>query len=356
MDPARVDEVEAGGVVELRSKRHSPGLRSALGVHDPDTLVRVARSLEATSPGSTIAWGFALAAWEMGLDLTRSPHLTRTTYDGSRTPEASARAAADRSLLLVTSSFDKRRRKGWIGGARTAMIWRVRSLGIGRFLRGLRSARNWFAERQLDVTNEKLPIGPARFRKVPFPLPSSTQRRATLLATWMPCPCSRLRWGTVRSVDRVIWATRASASVCRGEVSTTLQASSSFPSALRPGEAATRVFAARLRRTTTCRSKASRADFKVFADGRVVAVALEVAPRAPQTLEADVRGAARLELRVETRQWRGCHSIWLDPEVSSAVDPGSSTMLVDCLKRVQIEVPKDQVPARRCIATVVSPG
>lgn len=102
---------------------------------------------------------------------------------------------------------------------------------------------------------------------------------------------------------------------------------------------------------------ASHADFSVLADGRLVAtVAHIVAGQAPHALRADITGAQRLELVVQTSRWEHCHAVWLDPLVDeAAVDVAASTLL-DCLGRAEIMLPSLAPHAERCIATVVSPG
>lgn len=100
----------------------------------------------------------------------------------------------------------------------------------------------------------------------------------------------------------------------------------------------------------------SYADFEVFADGVRVAQAYHVAAGAPpRPLQADLRGARTLELVASTTRFSWAHAVWLDPVLDTApVTP--EPRLADCLGRVQIHVPAQPIVARRCIATVVSPG
>lgn len=99
----------------------------------------------------------------------------------------------------------------------------------------------------------------------------------------------------------------------------------------------------------------SHADFEVRADGRVVAGAYRVTPGAPRTIEADVSGARTLELCVSTTRWEWCHAVWLDPVLDTA-PAHAGRVLTDCLQRAEIHLPPAPLAARRCIATVVSPG
>ncbi|HEX3527303.1 MAG TPA: NPCBM/NEW2 domain-containing protein [Thermoanaerobaculia bacterium] len=99
----------------------------------------------------------------------------------------------------------------------------------------------------------------------------------------------------------------------------------------------------------------SHADFFVRADGRVVAAAPYVlAGTGSRELVADVAGAHRLELSVETSRWEHSHAVWLEPHLDMAPLP-QQQKLADCLGRAEIDLVA--VPsAERCIGTVVSPG
>jgi hypothetical protein len=101
---------------------------------------------------------------------------------------------------------------------------------------------------------------------------------------------------------------------------------------------------------------ASHADFVVLVDGRPVAVEPYVrAGDPPRTLVTDISGAEQIELIVRTTRWEYCHAVWLNPTVSEAPVETPRT-LVDPLGRVEITLPLSSPSARRCIATVVSPG
>jgi predicted O-methyltransferase YrrM len=101
----------------------------------------------------------------------------------------------------------------------------------------------------------------------------------------------------------------------------------------------------------------SYADFVVAADGRHVAAAPRVAAgEPPRPLNVSVAGAHRLELLVSTSRWHNSHAVWLDPLLGGGDAGGPRRSLTDCLARVDIELPTPAPRARRCVATVVSPG
>jgi predicted O-methyltransferase YrrM len=101
----------------------------------------------------------------------------------------------------------------------------------------------------------------------------------------------------------------------------------------------------------------SHADFIVMVDGIQAAAATYVqAGNPPTQVTANVTGAQLLELVVQTSHWECCHALWLNPSLeSSAIEPAPS-IFVDCLRRAEITLPVATSRARRCIATVVSPG
>jgi predicted O-methyltransferase YrrM len=102
---------------------------------------------------------------------------------------------------------------------------------------------------------------------------------------------------------------------------------------------------------------ASHADFVVEADGRTVAASRRVtAGEPPRLLDASVAGASRLELSVSTARWRHSHAVWLDPQLGGESVSAPRAFLPDCLARVSVELPADAPRAKRCVATVVSPG
>jgi hypothetical protein len=100
----------------------------------------------------------------------------------------------------------------------------------------------------------------------------------------------------------------------------------------------------------------SFADFTVMADGLVIAVMPNIAAGdPPREIIADVSGASRLALVVETDHWEYCHSLWLDPEVTVEANQ-KQQVLIDALARAEIYLNAKELRAERCIATVVSPG
>lgn len=104
----------------------------------------------------------------------------------------------------------------------------------------------------------------------------------------------------------------------------------------------------------------THADFVVEADGRTVAEARRVtAGEPPRPLDVSVAGASRLELSVSTARWHHSHAVWLDPQLGGGevVSRAPRACMPDCLARVEIELPAAPAPrAKRCVATVVSPG
>jgi hypothetical protein len=101
----------------------------------------------------------------------------------------------------------------------------------------------------------------------------------------------------------------------------------------------------------------SSALFMILGDGRVLAMDRNVATgQAPMKLHADVRGVRRLELVTWTRHWEYCHTVWLDPRLDREAARPAPVFLADCLARTRMQVPHTPHQARRCIATVVSPG
>ena len=101
----------------------------------------------------------------------------------------------------------------------------------------------------------------------------------------------------------------------------------------------------------------SHADFSVWLDGRRVEYVPRVgAGEAPRDVAIDVTDGRRLELKVETRRWPYCHAVWLEPRLGHEPMKATRRTLVDCLQRVEMTLPSEIPRAKRCIATVVSPG
>lgn len=102
---------------------------------------------------------------------------------------------------------------------------------------------------------------------------------------------------------------------------------------------------------------ASRASFRILADGHLVALHCGLlAGSPPQALQAHIAGCRRLELITETDRWAYCHSLWLSPVLSRSSVDATGTILTDCLKRVQVQMPPAPLQSQTCIATVVTPG
>ncbi len=101
--------------------------------------------------------------------------------------------------------------------------------------------------------------------------------------------------------------------------------------------------------------KGSAADFVVVADGRVAGVAPQVrAGDPPRELSLKIDGCRELELVTQTTQWSFCHSVWLDPYLSTASE--ASDNWTDALRRVQVQRPQRPPRATHCVATIVSAG
>lgn len=98
----------------------------------------------------------------------------------------------------------------------------------------------------------------------------------------------------------------------------------------------------------------TRGDFIVLADDRVVAIAPAVADGEVRTIDAPIDGARLLTLRTETRHHDFCHSVWIDPIVST--DPASPHDVRDPLQRARIRPPQLRPRAKNCIVTVASSG
>jgi hypothetical protein len=101
----------------------------------------------------------------------------------------------------------------------------------------------------------------------------------------------------------------------------------------------------------------SCADFRVLADGREVASECEVrAGQPPRELNLALGGVRRLSLIVDTNRWERCHSVWLDPELTSDSESGHPKKMIDCLRRAELAVPTELRLVENCIVTVASAG
>ncbi|MBP8251563.1 MAG: NPCBM/NEW2 domain-containing protein, partial [Herpetosiphon sp.] len=101
----------------------------------------------------------------------------------------------------------------------------------------------------------------------------------------------------------------------------------------------------------------SSADFFVLGDGRELAKATFVRPHEPpRQLTANIAGIKQLELVVRSQRWEYAHAVWLDPHVSEDELQTPAQPFVDCLARAEICLPATPLKAKRCIATIVSPG
>jgi predicted O-methyltransferase YrrM len=347
LDPSRVAGVDAGGVVPnlVRADVHAelaPRWLAAV-----DTLVGVARR-DGEIPWVTIAWGFALAAWELGLEVALT-RLTQTTHAGSTAPAASL------SLPILhycygDELFDKRRHQG---ADSAPLVWSLEGDGnsvSARFLEQLRAIRGFYRERELDVADPRL------YRPSNETTTHVDFGRSSNGATYLDAlPASRVvvgygslgLHGSLGYEDK-----RVSVAGKHFE-----HALSSHAPALLAFELGGRYarFRCEVALNDDVPPGASHADFSVFADGRLLAVAPRIGPGAPRSIEVNVEGAKRLELKVETTRWQGCHAVWLNPELVLEASDRPRT-LVDALGRTAIALPARPVRAERCIATVASSG
>lgn len=351
IDPARLDSVGVGGVVPNLVPSALREEFAARWIGAVDTLVGLARRT-GDVPWVTIAWGFALAAWELELELVLT-ELTATTLGGATEPESSLTHPI-LHYCYGDAMFDKRRHRGADSAAR---VWTLPARGSSvsaAFVRRLAAIRAWFQERGLDVTDVRLYTSAAGPRPARDDVRVEAVPRSCYLDA-LPLREASVGYGELGlNGDLGYEGKRVSV---RGEA---------FPHALSVHAPGRLIFDiggryARFRSGVALNDDvspgASYADFTVLADGRVVAARANVGPRAPAWIDAVVRGAKRLELRVDTTRWESCHTVWLDPRVE---DDGSSSArdrtLIDALDRVEIRLPRVPLRSERCVATVVSRG
>lgn len=341
INPVRVEAVRAGGVVPNLVRADVHRELAARWLSAVDTLVRVARR-DGDVPWVTIAWGFALAAWEMELELALT-QLTSTTHDGATTPESSLTVPI-LHYCYGDQSFDKRRHRG---ADSAAAVWTLDARGTSvsaGFVRRLHVARDWYRERGLDVTDQRL------YEQAAFAATRGAAIQAPILGEG---PEPRPTHGALTAANRLDASERSNgqryldalpledASVGYGslglhgrlgyEDKLVAFAGDSFPHALSshaPARLAFRLggrysrFRSRVALNDDVPSGATHATFSVFADNRLLAVAPHVAPGGSQLLEANVDGAQELELRVDTTRFEYCHAVWLDPALEVADESG----------------------------------
>lgn len=101
----------------------------------------------------------------------------------------------------------------------------------------------------------------------------------------------------------------------------------------------------------------SAADFFIYADGHLCGVARNVrSGHPPRILQANIRGARKLILTVQPYQWDFCHTVWVDPFLTKSSPEASGAVLIDPLRRAEINVPARLPKTELCIATVGSAG
>jgi hypothetical protein len=150
VDAARVDLHREGGVVPNFVHRDVQKAFGPRWLSATDALVRAGASAGEV-PWVTIAWAFALAAWEMDLELALT-RLTDTSYRGLDRPESSLTTPI-LHYCYGDDLFDKRRH----GNADSAAsVWTLDACGSSvsaHIVRELGRAREWYAARGVDVTD-----------------------------------------------------------------------------------------------------------------------------------------------------------------------------------------------------------
>jgi hypothetical protein len=309
VDPARLTRVAAGGVVPNLVRADVQRDFAQRWLAAVDTLVGVGLR-QGEVPWVTIAWAFALAAAEMNLDLALT-ELTGTTLAGSRAPDSSLRAPI-LHYCYGDDLFDKRRYRC---DESAAAVWSLEVAGnslSASLVRRLSAARSWFDTRGVDVTN------PALYRPPRLSDHAGSEPGSCFLDALSP-RVVEVGYGALGTGGRLGY-----------EDQQVLVGGAHFAHALGTHPPARLVFElggryARFRSRVSLNDDvqpgASEATFSVLGDGRLLAVASEVEPGHPATLEASLVGVQALELRVETSRWAYCHAVWLDP----CLEPLSAT-------------------------------
>jgi len=327
IDPARVEEVRAGGVVPNLVRADIHGELAPRWVSAVDTLVRVARR-DGEVPWVTIAWGFALAAWEMDLDLALT-RLTDTTHGGATAPETSLTAPI-LHYCYGDQTFDKRRHRG---ADSAAAVWTLDAHGSSvsaGFVRRLHAARDWYRERGLDVTDQNVyqhGASAGKPRSTHQALTASDRRGTSEMSNGLqyldalPFEAASVGYGSLGLHGSLGYEDKL---VAFGGESFEHALSSHAPARLTfPLGGRYSRFCSRVALNDDVPPNATHASFSVFADDRLLAVAPHVTPGVSQLLEASVEGAQELELRVDTTRFEYCHAVWLDPALEAADESGS---------------------------------
>ena len=159
--PACLERAGAGGVVPHLVRSDLCRSFASRWLDAVDALVGAAVP-EREPPWLSLPWGFALAAWELGLEpaLTR---LTQTSYDGGNVPASRLRAPI-LHYCYGDALFDKRRHAA---AEAAGQVWALSAAGSSvsaALVRRLQRARARLAARGLDVTDVRLyePARPAR--------------------------------------------------------------------------------------------------------------------------------------------------------------------------------------------------
>jgi hypothetical protein len=153
IDVLQLERMGAGGVVPYLVHRERCRTFAARWLEAVDALV--GSGLEGGEvPWLSLPWGFALAAWQLRLEIELT-RLTQTTYEGHQLP-ASALRAPILHYCYGDALFDKRRH-GTAEGARG--VWSLTAAGgsvSAQLVQRLQQARARLALRGLDVTDLRL--------------------------------------------------------------------------------------------------------------------------------------------------------------------------------------------------------
>lgn len=313
VDPARLARVAVGGVVPNFVRTDLQRDFAARWLAAVDTLVSVGVR-HGEVPWVTIAWAFALAAWEMDLDLALTK-LTSTTHAGSQTPDSSLTAPI-LHYCYGDELFDKRRHRC---DQSAAAVWNLEVAGnslSAALVRHLASVRSWFAEHGLDVDNPNLyrsAIAFARRTVAAEPVSTVAAEPARNYLDALPPCLVEVGYGALGAGGDLGYENQhVVVGGARFE-----HALSTHPPARLVFDLGARYvrFSARVALNDDVPPGATDANFLVFADDRPIATAAHVTSGQPIFLEAGIVGVQRLELRVETSRWAYCHAVWLEPHV-----------------------------------------
>ncbi len=97
------------------------------------------------------------------------------------------------------------------------------------------------------------------------------------------------------------------------------------------------------------------ADFFVLSHGEILGIAKDVRPHeTPRLLTASVKNCTQIELIAVPQKWEYCHTVWIDPIVTSHCLCDRVNGLEDCLGRSYIQKRKEKIRKKSCFVTVAS--